>query len=1065
MQICPNCGEENPDRFRLCGFCGSPLAPPSPAQEVRKTVTIVFSDLKGSTAMGEKLDSEAVREVMSRYFDEMRGVLEQHGGTVEKYIGDAIMAVFGLPNVHEDDAFRAVRAAAEMRGRLTALNEELELRWGVTIGNRTGVNTGEVVAGDPATGQRLVTGDTVNTAARLEQAAPEGEVLLGESTYRLVRHAMEVEPVEPLELKGKAERVAAYRLITVQEAETVERRYDRPLVGRTAEVATLLEELGAAVNEQSCRLVTVVAQAGVGKSRLIEELVRKASREADVIRGRCLPYGRGITFWPLVEIMRDAAKIREDDSPEEARKKLSAIAGPGAGDAVSRVASAIGLLDESFPLDEVFWGTRKVLEAIASRRPLVVVFDDIHWAELAFLDLIEHVAANASSAPLLLLCGARPDLLEHRGTWSARSDRMIELKPLSVQESGAVVEQVLGDARVPSDVRERVVTAAEGNPLFVEQLVSMLIDDGLLRREGGRWIPAGDLSDLAIPGTIQALLAARLDLLSLQERAVIEPASVVGLFFAQAAVTALVQDAVREDVEAHLRAITDKELVHPTSTDSELDYRFHHILVRDAAYQGILKRARATLHERFADWAEEVNRHRDRATEFEEILGYHLEQAYNYLDDLGPLDDHGRELGRRGAAKLAAAGRRAFTRGDMSAAANLLRRAAALLPKDDRTRLELLPDLAEALMETGEFAWAEVFVAEALEGTAKLGDERLHARAVLTNLLVRHHIEADLGPEVMRTTEGLIPRLEAAEMHAELAVAWRMIAYVHATACRWDGTESAGRRAIEHARLAGNRRFEARQSGAYSQALCDSPTPVPAAIAACEEMLARDLRHKQSEAMILNSLACLVALDGDFDRARNLYRQARSMLEDVGARVLAASTSFMLARVELLAGAPEAAEVDLRQDYERLEELGEVFIRPSIGAMLAHALLAQGRLEEAETLAVEAQSLTSGDDIEVDAICLAVRAKVLAHRGDVSEAVQLAEGAVSAIPRVEAPLMRTDALVDLAGIYVAAGKLEQARTALEEARDLAVLKEMAVPLARVDALLDGLGSKAAQPVV
>jgi class 3 adenylate cyclase/tetratricopeptide (TPR) repeat protein len=1065
MQVCPNCGEENPDRFRLCGFCGSPLAPPSPPQEVRKTVTIVFSDLKGSTAMGEKLDSEAVREVMSRYFDEMRGALEQHGGTVEKYIGDAIMAVFGLPNVHEDDAFRAVRAAAEMRSRLKALNEELELRWGVTVGNRTGVNTGEVVAGDPATGQRLVTGDTVNTAARLEQAAPEGEVLLGESTYRLVRHATEVEPVEPLELKGKAERVGAYRLINVQDAETVERRYDRPLVGRTDEVASLVEELRAAVDERSCRLVTVVAQAGVGKSRLIEELVRKASQEARVIRGRCLPYGRGITFWPLLEIMRDAATIREDDSPEEARKKLSAAAGPEAEDAVSRVASACGLLDENFPLDEVFWGTRKVLEALASRRPLVVVFDDIHWAELAFLDLIEHVVANASGAPLLLLCGARPDLLEHRSTWSARSDRLIELKPLSVEESGAVVEQVLGDANVPPDVRERVVTAAEGNPLFVEQLVSMLIDDGLLRREDGRWIPAGDLSDLAIPGTIQALLAARLDLLSLQERAVIEPASVVGLFFAQAAVEALVHDAVRPDIEAHLRAITDKELVHPASTESEFDYRFHHILVRDAAYQGILKRARATLHERFADWAEEVNRTRDRATEFEEILGYHLEQAYTYLNGLGPLDDHGVELGRRGAGKLAAAGRRAFARGDMSAAANLLRRAAALLPKDDRTRLDLLPDLAEALMETGEFAWAEVFVTEALEGAKRLGDERLHAHAVLTNLLVRHHIETDLGPEVMRTTEELIPKLEVAEMHAELAVAWRMVAYVHAVACRWESAASAGRRAIEHARLAGNRRFEARQSGAYSQALCDSPTPVPAAIAACEEMLARDLRHKQSEAMILNSLACLVGLDGDFDRARNLYRQARAMLEDVGARVLAASTSFMLARVELLAGAPEAAEVDLRQDYERLEELGEVHIRPSIGAMLAHALLAQGRLEEAETLAAEAQNLTGGDDIEVEALCRSVRAKVLAHRGELVEAVELAEGAVATIPGIEAPVMRTDALVDLAEVYTAAGKPEQARTALAEARDLAVLKEMAVPLARVGALLDGLGSKAAQPVV
>src|SRR5213592_4359747 len=290
MVICPGCGEENPDRFRLCGFCGTPLAPALPPQEVRKTVTIVFSDLKGSTAMGEKLDSEAVREVMSRYFDEMRAALERHGGTVEKYIGDAIMAVFGLPRVHEDDALRAVRAAAEMRDHLAALNEELEERWGVTVGNRTGVNTGEVVAGDPTTGQRLVTGDTVNTAARLEQAAPTCEVLLGEATYRLVRHAVEVEPVDPLELKGKAERVPAYRLVSVREAESVERRHDSPPLGRDREVAYLEAELQSATNDCACRLVTIVAQAGVGKSRLIEEVGHRADG-ARLVRGRCLPYG------------------------------------------------------------------------------------------------------------------------------------------------------------------------------------------------------------------------------------------------------------------------------------------------------------------------------------------------------------------------------------------------------------------------------------------------------------------------------------------------------------------------------------------------------------------------------------------------------------------------------------------------------------------------------------------------------------------------------------------------------------------------------------------------------
>jgi class 3 adenylate cyclase/tetratricopeptide (TPR) repeat protein len=1066
MTLCPNCGEENPAKFRLCGFCGTPLAPALPPQEVRKTVTIVFSDLKGSTAMAEKLDSEAVREVMSRYFDEMSGALEKHGGTVEKYIGDAIMAVFGLPRVHEDDAHRAVRAAGEMRERLAELNEELDRRWGVTVGNRTGVNTGEVVAGDPTTGQRLVTGDTVNTAARLEQAAPESEVLLGESTYRLVRHAVEVEEVEPLELKGKAERVPAYRLISVREAESVERRHDRPLVGRKAERAAFAAELDAVVRDNSCRMMTLVAQAGVGKSRLMEEFASSANG-ARVVRGRCLPYGRGITFWPLVEIVRDAAAIRDEDSPEQARAKLSEVAGPGGEDAVARVASATGLLDASFPLDEVYWGTRKLLEQLANDKPLLVVFEDIHWAESAFLDLILHLEATAR-APMLLLCAARPELLEMRSDWTESSDRLIELEPLSDEESARIVEHLLGEAPFPDEVRDRIVTAAEGNPLFVEQVLSMMIDDGLVRRDEDRWVPTGNLSDLAIPATIQALLAARLDLLTQEERAVVEPSSVIGLLFEARAVEELVPDPVRADVETHLLAMTQKQLVRPEPDEADQDYRFHHILIRDAAYQGILKRARATMHEQFATWAEQVNRERERQSQFDEILGYHFEQAYQYLSELGPLDDHGRDLGRRAAERLSVAGRRAFARGDMAAAANLLRRATGLLPEGDRARLELLPDLGEAMMETGEFAWAEVFLDEAIEGATPLGDERLRADAVLTRLLAQHHVAGDFGSwraEVEIATTELIPLLEGLEAHAQLAKAWRMVAWIHAPVCRWEAAAAAQQHALEQARLAGEKQLEARLSAAYAYSLCDGPTPVHDAIARCEEMVARNLGNKQSEALVLKSLAFLCALDGDFDRARAHYKRARAMLDDLGAPLLAASMSLTLARIELLAGDPQVAERDLRIDYERLEGMGEVFLRTSIAAMLAHVLHAQGRIDEADVLAREAEKLAAQDDIEAQTQFHSVLAKIAAARGAVAEAVRLATHAVELLPGAEAPVMRSEALLDLADVLVAAGDREAAREALEEARDLADLKEMAVPTARIKDRLDGLSRKPTQPVV
>src|SRR6266540_479165 len=382
VQICPNCGEENPDRFRLCGFCGAQLAPQLAPQEMRKTVTIVFSDLKGSTNLGEALDSESLRELMTRYFEEMREILEHHGGRVEKYIGDAIMAVFGLPRIHEDDALRAVRAAAAMQESLRALNEELEQRWGVQIENRTGVNTGEVVAGDPGAGQRLVTGDAVNVAARLEQAAPPLEILVGEPTYRLVRHAVEVEPVEPLPLKGKSEPVPAYRLLAVREAESVARRHDRPIVGRESELAQLEAEFGLAAAASSCRLVTIVANAGVGKSRLIDEL------------------GRAV----------------------------------GAQDVTDRIASAIGLSGAQFPPDELFWGARKALEALASRAPLVIVFEDIHWAETTLVDLIEHLVTAVVDVPLMLLCAARPDLLEQRPEWGQAGSLLAQVRARGAEQ-------------------------------------------------------------------------------------------------------------------------------------------------------------------------------------------------------------------------------------------------------------------------------------------------------------------------------------------------------------------------------------------------------------------------------------------------------------------------------------------------------------------------------------------------------------------------------------------------------------------------------------------------------
>ena len=1023
MARCTNCGEENPDRFRLCGFCGTPLAQALPVHEVRKTVSIVFSDLKGSTSLGEALDSESLREVLTRYFEEMSAALEEHGGTVEKYIGDAVMAVFGLPTLHEDDALRAVRAAFSMQAALARLNEELERVWGVRLTNRTGVNTGEVVAGDPIAGQRLVTGDAVNVAARLEQAAGAMDVLLGEPTYRLVRDYVDVEPVEPLELKGKSERVPAYRLVGVHDGRPPEQTL-RPVVGREQELALLHAALGDAVSTGTPRLVTLVADAGVGKSRVIEELARVAADEARVLRGRCLPYGRGITFWPIRELLHQAAEIGESDPPDVALEKLTALAGP---EVAARLAGAVGLSDDAYPLDEVFWGVRKLLEVLAAERPVVFVVDDVHWAEQTLLDLLEQLV-NVAEAPLLLLAGARPTLLELRPTWGEHERASsIALAPLGTEHATAIVANLLGGADAPEQLVRRVVEAAAGNPLYVEQLLAYALEEGEAALD-------------SLPPTIDALLSARLDLLTPYERSVVESAAVVGVVFAQAAVAELVPDPVGPTVDEQLAALERKRLVHrdPGAGDDAV-WRFDHVLIRDAAYSALLKRARATLHERFANWAEGLNRDRARETEFEEILGYHFEQAHNYLGELGPLDEGARELGVRGATRLGSAGRRAFARGDMPAAANLLRRAAALLEAEDLGRLQLLPELGEALMETGEFAWAEIFLDEAVAGALAHADVRLEADAVLTRLLVRHHASRDLDAwrdEVDGETQRLIPMLERQSADYELAKAWRMVAFVHGSVCRWEEVASAQQRALAHARKANRPRQAARASSGYTIALRDGPTPVEDAIARCEEIVEAGLVDRQAEALVLCSLSYLEAMRGNFDRARELYTRARTMFTEVGAAVLAAHISLTSGRVELLAGDAATAEAELRRDYETLGQMGERYFRPLVAALLAQSLYAQGKYVEAGTLAEEARELADEDDIETQGLWRAIAALVRAGAGDAEEAEALARESVVLLRKTDAPVMQADMLLHLAIVLKERGQLEEAGAVLEEASSL-----------------------------
>ena len=1042
MKVCPQCGEENPDRFRLCGFCGTPFAAAEAPQEVRKTVTVVFTDLVGSTSLGESLDSESLRGLLTLYFERMQEVLEAHGAAVEKFIGDAVMAVFGLPKLREDDAVRAVRAALGMQEALAELNVELERGWGVVLANRTGVNTGEVVAGDVTADQRLVTGDAVNVAARLEQAAGAGEILLGELTYRLVRRAVEVEPVAPLTLKGKGEPVPAYRLLSVRDG-SEPAPDEGPLVGRERELDALLAAFREAVSGSECRLATVFGTPGMGKSRLVRELVRSVGAQATVVRGRCLSHGRGVTFWPVVEIVRHAAGILEDDLPEVARAKITALAGDDA--VAERVAAAVGLSTDEFPVEEAFWGVRKLFEAMAGPGPLVVVVEDVHWAETTLLDLLEHVLRSAGR-PILLVCLARHELLDLRPDWEALPrSTSVALHPLSPDDAAQVVENTLGDAELDPEVRTRIVDAAEGNPLFAEQMLSMMLDEGVLRSEGDRWVAAADLADVSVPPTIQALLSARLDLLGPEERAVIEGASVAGLVFPHEALRELVSPEIAEKTDAVLDSLARKHLVRADmpAAGGDARSRFAHVLIRDAAYKGMLKRTRATLHERFVAWADRVNSDRERGVEFEEILGYHLEQAHRNLAELGPLDDHGRALGHRAADRLSSAGRRAFARGDMPAAANLLRRAVMLLPEGAAERIALLPDLGEALMDVGEFPWAELFLEEAIaSGDSSSEDGLVSARGELLLLRVRGQAGT---PE--RWSERLVPaaaraisRFEERGDDAGLATAWRLLAWAHGTSLRYGRAAEAAERAIEHARLAGDARQRRRAASQYAVAALHGPTPVVEAIRHCEGIVAEAGGDRRTEGLVRSLLAYLYGMRGDFAEARREYVGARTMLEDLGRSVVAASTSLASCGVEMLAGDPPAAENELRRDYAELTRLGEKYFLSTVAGELARVLYAQGRYEDAEAMSREAEELADDDDIASQTLWRSVRAKIYARRGKREEALRLAWEAVELIGRTDALVTKAETLVGLAEVLRLAEREHEAETALEEAVALFELK-------------------------
>ena len=1008
-------------------------------------MTLVFSDLKDSTALTASIDAEAMNEIKARYFGSMAAEIERHGGKVEKNVGDAIMAVFGLVRAREDDALRAVRAAAGMQARLARLNEDLARLYGVTITNRTGVNTGEVVANtDPNATQNLATGDAVNVAARLEQNAPANEILMGAVTYALVRDYVDADRVE-LTLKGKAEPVPAYRLRTVRAQTAAPVHEASPFVGREAEMGVLDDAFAEAVEQRQARLVAVVGDAGVGKTRLIGDFLRRVSDQAAILRGRCLAYGEGITFWPLTEIVRSAAKIVEDDTPETARARIGGlIRDSDDRDAiVERVASAVGLSSGSFAVADLFWGARRLLESQAATGPLIVVVDDIHWAEDTFLEFLSHLVTAVQDRAMLILCSARPDLLDEHVEWTQQANiKRIDLPPLGGADVEAMIDRLLSSADLSSATRARIVEAAEGNPLFIEQMVSMV-------REG-------DGGHIVVPPTINALLAARLDNLTREERAVVEPASVIGLVFAAAAVEAMVPEPLQATLPNHLSDLDRKQFVHPLPAEDDPAFRFHHILVRDAAYQSLLKRARATLHERFVAWAEVVNRERGRETEFEEILGYHLEQAVRYRSELGPLDTAGRELAVRAATKLGSAGRRAFDRGDLPASANLIRRAVALLDPDAVQRTELLTELAYVLLDDGDFPAALDAIDEAADISGRAGDARLTRHADVVR-----HVHTLYGSEqyansaaALAATMEAIEEFEAERDLEGLSSAWQLLAALHGTAGRYEEAAAANLQVIAVAQELGNTRIRAWGVIGYAVSSLHGPTPVADAIRECQALADDVAASRRTEAVWLGILGQLSALAGDFGEARERSSRGRAMLKELGPSVLAVSTSIGSARIELLADDPSSAERLLAQDLGDLEAIGERYFRSTVAGLHAHALIALGDVERAAVSVELARELADPDDLEAQVLWRSAAAKAAALRGAADEAVKLGREAVELASQTADLVLHADAQLDQSTVVRAVGREDEAGPPMREALQLYERKGAVAAVRRVRRMLD-----------
>ncbi|HYI22970.1 MAG TPA: AAA family ATPase, partial [Candidatus Limnocylindrales bacterium] len=915
MIDCPRCSTPNAEGSRFCNNCGASLVTRVGVHE-RRIVTALFADLARSTSMGERLDPEVVRGVVGDFFELARVEIERRGGTVEKFSGDAVMAVFGLPQAHEDDPERAVRAALAIRDGLATLAGAALERHGITVQARIGIESGEVVVGDPFGGATMATGDAMNLAARLEQQADPGEVVVGEQAWDAVRDLVTAEALGELELRGHEAALKGWRVGSV--ATEVGRPrgvpgLQSPLTGRDEELTMLLDAADRAERERKAVLFTVIGVPGLGKSRLVRETAdRLEQRGWSVVKGRCLPYGDGITYWPVQEMVRELAGIDADLSSEASQARLSAVA-PDA-EVADRLGLMLGREADSGEQPagggdrEIAFAFRRLLEhAAATHGPMMLVFEDIHWAEPPLLDLIEHLVTWTRDVPLLVACPARPELIDVRPAWG--SGRMeasrIMLEPLTEDESRALLGALLAVDDLPAELRQRVLDRAEGNPLFVEEVVRMLIEEGLVERRNDRWVALPEAAEVRVPDSVEALIRARLDTLPTPERATLQAAAVVGRIFQRSAVAAIAPGTDPNPLQQHLEDAILRDLITDERSADEPTFRFRHILIRDVAYATLPKARRAELHRGVAEWLRAWAG--DRIDEFVEIEAYHLEQSVQLVAELeGAVDTEPRE---RAAGAMLKAGRRALGRDDFRAARSFAERALALDLEAVDTRLDAEALLIEALFQMSEFAQAADRAAVLEPAAEAAGRKDLQAHAVF---VMAREIWLRLG-----TADADAARLEI-ERARQLAIE--------------GGDDITLARALEYL-------------GHSGYWVGDFDT----ALRWWDQLRAHYIRLNQTsrEAEVLVLMARIYSQRVDPQKQRELLAEARELAAQGPSRLARARVERAYGSALILAGSWDEADEVLGPLAGTLEELGDLVEAYAAEVFMGDMDFSRRRLDEA----------------------------------------------------------------------------------------------------------------------